>query len=132
MKNEIERLLKGRGLEKEPKLTLELNMNYVCKNTIKQRKAIYGNNLPKISELESEYLGIKITPQQVAYKMAILKYVRIEDIRAKLQVLKVSESFNSYIVQEQIKQLNLGLEDSIKDMNNYLFISMFYDEYLEL
>lgn len=129
MKNEIERLLKGRGLAKDPKLTLELNMNYVCKNTIKQRKAIYGNNFEEISRLESEYLGIKITPSQIAYKMAILKQVRINFIKAKLQELKQDNNFDTYIVQTQIKEINNGLEDSLRDYSNYLWISQNYSEY---
>lgn len=129
MKNEIERLLNGRGLETKSKVNLELNINYICKNTIKQRKAIYGNSFPKIAELESEYLGIKITPQQVAYKMAILKFVRIEDIKAKLNLIKQNEDFNDIFVLENIKKLNLALEDSVKDYNNYLWVSKNYDEY---
>ena len=132
MKNEVERLLNGRGLEKKEVLTLELNMNYICKDTIKKRKAIYGNNFKEISELESEYLGIKITPQQVAYKLAILKQVRINFIKNKLQELKNDINFDTYIVQKEIEQLRNGLEDSSKDYSNYLWISQNYEEYKAL
>lgn len=110
-------------------LTLKLNMNYVCKNTIKQRKKIYGNNFEEIARLESEYLGTTITPAMVAYRLAILKQVRINFIKAKLQELKSDINFDTYNVQTQIKELNKGLEDSIKDYNNYLFISKNYEEY---
>lgn len=110
-------------------LNLKLNMNYVCKNTIKQRKKVYGDSFKEISKLESEYLGIKITPAMVAYKMAILKQVRINFIKAKLQELKSDINFDTYIVQTQIKELNKGLEDSLKDYSNYLFISQNYAEY---
>jgi len=48
MKNEVEKPLNGRGLPKQEILTLELNMNYVCKDTIKRKKAIYGNNFEEI------------------------------------------------------------------------------------
>lgn len=33
MLNEVEKLLNGRGLPKKEVLTLELNMNYICKKT---------------------------------------------------------------------------------------------------
>lgn len=129
MLNEVKKLLNGRGLPKQEILTLKLNMNYVDKNVIKQRKRVYGNNFEEISRLESEYLGIKITPSQVAYKMAILKQVRINFIKAKLQELKQDINFDTYIVQTQIKELNNGLEDSLKDYSNYLWISQNYAEY---
>ena len=129
MKNEVEKLLNGRGLPKKEILTLELNMNYIDKNVIKQRKAIYGNNFPQIAALESEYLGITITPSMGAYTLAILKQVRIDFIKAKLQKLKHDINFDTYILQTQIKELNKGLEDSIKDYNNYLWISQNYTEY---
>lgn len=129
MKNEVKKLLNGRGIEKKEVLTLKLNMNYVCKETIKQRKKIYGNNFEEIAKLESEYLGIKITPAIVAYRLAILKQVRINFIKAKLQELKQDINFDTFIVQTQIKELNKGLEDSIKDYNNYLWISQNYTEY---
>lgn len=129
MKNEVEKLLNGRGLPKQEILTLELNMNYICKKTIQQRKKIYGNNFEEISRLESEYLGITITPSMVAYKLAILKQVRINFIKAKLQELRDNLRFSDYDIQIQIKDLRSGLEDSIKDYSNYLFISQNYAEY---
>ena len=129
MLNEVKKLLNGRGLPKKEVLTLELNMNYICKKTIQQRKSIYGNNFEEISRLESEYLGFKITPQQVAYKLAILKQVRINFIKAKLQELRDNPRFSDYDIQTQIKDLNSGLEDSLIDYNNYLFISQNYAEY---
>lgn len=130
IKKEIEKLLNGRGLPiKDKVLTLELNMNYICKETIKKRKAIYGNNFKKISELESEYLGITITPQQVSYKLAILKQVRINFIKEKLQDFRNDINFDTYIVQKEIEQLRNGLEDSLKDFSNYLWISENYEEY---
>ena len=129
MLNEVEKLLNGRGLPKQEILTLELNMNYICKDTIKKRKSLYGNNFKEISRLESEYLGIKITPQQVSYKLAILKQVRINFIKAKLQELKDNPRFSDYDIQIQIKELKNGLEDSLKDYSNYLWISQNYAEY---
>jgi len=129
MLNEVEKLLNSRGLPKQEILTLELNMNYICKKTIQQRKSVYGNNFPQIAALESEYLGIKITPQQVAYKLAILKQVRINFIKAKLQELRTCINYFSHKIQLEIKQLKDGLEDSLKDFSNYLWISQNYAEY---
>ena len=101
----------------------------ICKETIKRRKQIYGNNFPEIAKLQSEYLGIEITPSQVAKTLAILKEVRINFIKTKLQELKDSPRFSDYDIQIQIKDLNAGLEDSKKDMANYLWISENYEEY---
>lgn len=129
MKKEVEKLLNGRGLPKQEILTLELNMNYICKDTIKKRKAVYGDSFKEIAALESEYLGIKITPQQVAYKLAILKQVRINFIKAKLLELRDNPRFSDYDIQIQIKDLRSGLEDSLKDFHNYLWISQNYAEY---
>ena len=135
MKNEVERLLRGRGLKvefKDNNLGLELNMNYICKDTIKKRKSLYGNNFPQIAQMQSEYLGIKVTEQDVAMNLAILKQVRINFIKAKLQELKDNPRFSDYDIQTQIKDLNSGLEDSLKDFHNYLFIALNYQEYEKL
>lgn len=139
-------------------LTLELNINYICKDTIKKRKAIYGNNFPQIAKMQNEYnknlfnedvknknfimkfilnlfnklFGKKITPKDVAMNLAILKQVRIDFIRAKLQELKNDVNFDTYIIQTQIKDLKTGLEDSLKDYSNYLWISQNYSEYESL
>lgn len=112
-------------------LTLELDINYICKDTIKTRKAIYGNNFPQIAELESSYLGIKITPQYVAYKLAILKQVRINFIKRKIEDLQNITLFHGYDYMRhlEIKQLRHALEDSLKDYSNYLWISQNYAEY---
>ena len=135
MKNEVERLLRGRGLKvefKDNNLGLELNMNYICKDTIKKRKSLYGNNFKEISKLQSEYLGIKVTEQDVAMNLAILKKVRIDFIESKLLELRESPRFYDYDIQIQIKDLNSGLEDSLKDFHNYLFIALNYQEYEKL
>ena len=104
----------------------------ICKETIKKRKAIYGNNFPQIAKLQSEYYDREITPKDVAMTLAILKKVRIDFIKSKLQEFRDCIRFNDYDIQLQIKDLNLGLEDSIKDYNNYLWIATNYDEYEKL
>lgn len=101
----------------------------IDKETIKRRKEIYGNNFPEISRLQSEYLGIEIAPKQVAKSLAILKEVRINFIKLKLQSLRDVQNFNDYIIQIQIKDLNNGLEDSKKDLANYNWIHDNYEEY---
>ena len=100
----------------------------ICKQTIKQRKALYGNNFLDIAKLQSEYYNREITPKDVAMTLAILKKVRIDFIKSKLEDLKEKD----YITQIEVKDLNAGLEDSIKDYNNYLWIAANYDEYEKL
>ena len=113
-------------------LEKELNMNYICKDTIKKRKSLYGNNFKEISKLQSEYLGIKVTEKDVAMNLAILKKVRIDFIKSKLQELKENPRFGDYDIQIQIKGLNDGLLDSTIDFNNYLWIALNYEEYERL
>ena len=100
----------------------------ICKKTIQQRKAIYGNNFPQIAKLQSEYYDREITAKDVAMTLAILKKVRIDFIKSKLEDLKEKD----YITQIEVKDLKNGLEDSIKDYNNYLWIATNYDEYEKL
>lgn len=100
--------------------------------TIKKRKSVYGNNFPEIAELQNEYLGIEITPKDVAMSLAILKQVRINHIKSKLLELRDNPRFHDYDIQIQIKGLNTGLEDSKKDYENYLWISENYEKYESL
>lgn len=104
----------------------------ICKKTIQQRKAVYGNNFPEIAKLQSEYYDMEVTPRDVAVTLAILKKVRIDFIKSKLQEIKENEDFTDIFVLEKIKGLNAGLEDSVKDYNNYLWIATNYDEYEKL
>ena len=100
----------------------------ICKKTIQQRKALYGNNFLDIAKLQSEYYDREITPKDVAMTLAILKKVRVDFIKSKLEDLKEKD----YITQIEVKDLKNGLEDSIKDYNNYLWIATNYDEYEKL
>lgn len=104
----------------------------IDKEIIKRRKKIYGDSFKEISRLQSEYLGIKITPSQVAKTLAILKKVRIDFIKARLETLRNVPNFNDCIIQIEIRDLTNGLEDSKKDMANYLWISENYEEYESL
>ena len=104
----------------------------LCKETIRQRKKIYGDSFKEIAKLQSEYYNREITPKDVAMTLAILKKVRVDFIKVKLQSFRDNPRFNDYDIQIQIKDLNAGLEDSIKDYNNYLWIATNYDEYEKL
>ncbi|MGL5752280.1 MAG: DUF6378 domain-containing protein [Paraclostridium sp.] len=104
----------------------------IDKETIKRRKQIYGDSFKEIARLQSEYLGIEITPKQVAKSLAILKKVRIDFIKKSMLKLKQSKDFYTSIVQDDIKTLNDALEDSLKDFENYMWISLNYDEYEKL
>lgn len=104
----------------------------ICKETIKQRKAVYGNNFPLIAKLQSEYFGFPISSKDVAMSLAILKTVRIDFIKSKLLELKQSPDFSEHKVQEEIKKLKEGLEDSLKDFENYKWIANNYEEYENL
>lgn len=104
----------------------------LCKETIRQRKKIYGDSFKEIAKLQSQYYDREITPKDVAMTLAILKKVRIDFIKSKLKELKESPNFGDYTTQIEIKDLNNGLEDSIKDYNNYLWIATNYDEYEKL
>ena len=111
------------------KNTINFNSKYVDREIIKRRKKIYGDSFKEIARLQSEYLGIKITPSQVAKSLAILKEVRINFIKTKLQNLRDIPNFSDYNIQVEIRDLTNGLEDSKKDMANYLWISENYEEY---
>ena len=104
----------------------------IDKETIKRRKAIYGNNFEEISRLQSEYYDFEVTPKDVSMTLAILKKVRIDFIKARLETLRNVPNFNDCIIQIEIKDLNNGLEDSKKDYENYLWIATNYKEYEEL
>ena len=101
----------------------------ICKETIRRRKKIYGDSFKEIARLQSEYLEIEITPKQVAKSLAILKQIRIDFIKARLETLRNVPNFNDCIIQIEIRDLTNGLEDSKKDMANYLWISENYEEY---
>ena len=101
----------------------------ICKETIRRRKKIYGDSFKEIARLQSEYYDFEVTPKDVAMTLAILKKVRIDFIKARLETLRNVPNFNDCIIQIEIRDLTNGLEDSKKDMANYLWISENYEEY---
>ena len=114
------------------KNTINFNSKYVDKEIIKRRKEIYGDSFKEISRLQSEYYDFEVTPKDVAMTLAILKKVRIDFIKARLETLRNVPNFNDCIIQIEIRDLTNGLEDSKKDMANYLWISENYEEYESL
>lgn len=101
----------------------------ICIETIKKRKAIYGNNFPEIARLQSEYFKRAFTPQDVAMSLAILKEVRIKAIQEQMESLVISDFLE---FAYKIKELNEALEDSKKDHENYLWIAKNYKQYEQL
>jgi hypothetical protein len=101
----------------------------ICIETIKKRKAVYGNNFPEIARLQSEYFKRVFTPQDVAMSLAILKQVRINFIKKQIEDLVESEFIKSIY---KIQELNEALEDSKKDHDNYLWIASNYSKYEQL
>ena len=101
----------------------------ICIETIKKRKAVYGNNFPEIARLQSEYFKRVFTPQDVAMSLAILKQVRIKAIQEQMESLVISDFLE---FTYKIKELNEALEDSKKDHENYLWIAKNYKQYEQL
>ena len=86
----------------------------VNKELIRERKAIYSNNFGAIAEAWGVHLEISIEPEDVAMLMAVMKQCRVDAITKK------------------IADLEVGLADSLDDLNNYKFIANNYEEYLKL
>lgn len=105
----------------------------VCKETIRQRKRVYGNNLKDIALLWNEYfkecgvLNKPITEKDVAKSMALMKETRLNNIKNRLNQLR--DNMHDVSVAYQIKELNIALEDTKKDLANYNFIAENYEEY---
>lgn len=105
----------------------------IDKETIKQRKRVYGNNFPEIAMLLNEYFkecGIlkkPITEKDVAKSMALMKETRLNNIKNRLNQLR--DNIYDVSVAYQIKELNIALEDTKKDLANYNFIAENYEEY---
>lgn len=93
--------------------------------TIKQRKSVYGDNFKPISESWSAELNQDITPKQVAKLMALMKQVRIDMTKQKIENQEYDSPYG-------LKDLVDSLEDSETDKANYDFIYYNFKEYEEL
>jgi hypothetical protein len=112
-------------------MTYKEIMKYVDKDIIRERKRIYGSNFEDIAKIWTFRLskklgvfdGFKLTEQDVAMMMADMKKVRKRQIEERLKVATN---------EKEIQELKLALEDTLKDMANYLYIAFYYHEYKEL
>ena len=93
--------------------------------TIKQRKAMYGDNFKPISDKWSKYLNKDISPKDVAKMMSLMKEVRIDMTQEKIDNCEYDDEYG-------LKSLIDSLEDSITDKENYNFVYYNFSEYEEL
>jgi galactose-1-phosphate uridylyltransferase len=105
----------------------------VDKELLKKEKIVFGDDFTPVCESWSAYLGVKITPKDVAMMMAQMKDTRVKHIQNKLNDLKEKPSFliNNEL-QEAYKMYKTSLDDSNQKKAHYLFIATSYDEYLSL
>lgn len=105
----------------------------VDKELLKKEKMVFGSDFTPICESWSVYLGIKITPKDVAMMMAQMKDTRIKFIQNKLNDLKEKPSFLiDNDIQEVYKIYKASLDEATQKKTHYLFIATNYDEYLKL
>ena len=84
----------------------------IDKQMIAERKSMYGNNFPKLSELLNGYLtnfknnGEPILPKDVAIIMALMKISRLMESPSN--------------------------KDTMQDLFNYMYIAINYEEYDEI
>jgi len=86
----------------------------VNKQLIKERKALYGDNFECIAKKWA------VEPETVCKMMANMKQCRIDAIDKKLK---------SFPPPDVALKLMAAKEDSVEDMNNYLWIAKNYEEY---
>ncbi|MBT7350092.1 hypothetical protein HN803_04855 [candidate division WWE3 bacterium] len=84
---------------------------------ILHKKKKYGNSFPEIATKWSAFLDKKVSPQDVASMMTLMKKVRLKFISDN----RLSE-----------KVVPDGLLDTAQDLINYKWIAGCYDEYLRL
>jgi galactose-1-phosphate uridylyltransferase len=105
----------------------------VDKELLKKEKMVFGSDFTPVCESWSMYLGVKITPKDVAMMMAQMKETRIKFIQNKLNDLKDKPNFlvdNNY--QELYKIFKSSLDDNNQKKAHYLFIATNFDEYKNL
>lgn len=105
----------------------------VDKEKLKKEKMIYGDDFTPICENWSEYLGIKITPKDVAMMMASMKSTRVKFIQDKLNNLKDKTNFLvDNELQEEYKILKNSFDENLQKKTHYLFIATNFNEYKNL
>ena len=105
----------------------------VNKELLKQEKMIFGDDFTPVCESWSMYLGIKITPKDVAMMMAQMKDTRVRYIQEKLNNIKDKTGFlKDHELQEDFRlQKNLLAENQQKKAH-YLFIATNFEQYKKL
>lgn len=105
----------------------------IDKEKLKEEKMIYGDDFTPVCENWSEYLGVKITPKDVAMMMASMKDTRVKSIQDKLNNLKDEPGFLvDNELQEKYKILKNSLDENIQKKAHYLFIATNFNEYQKL
>ena len=92
----------------------------VDKQKIAYKKSKYGNNFPDIAEDISNMLKVRLTPEDAAMIMYIMKRSRYK---------RGSET----TCNEKVNHIRcIGLNDTEQDMIDYHWIANNYDEYISL
>lgn len=105
----------------------------VNKELLKQEKMIFGDDFTPVCESWSMYLGIKITPKDVAMMMAQMKDTRIKFVQDRLNDLKDKPDFLiNRETQEAYKIYKNTLDESKQKKTHYLFIATNFEEYKNL
>ncbi len=122
----------------------EIEETYLDIETIKERKKLYGNNLPEIASLWNQDLTLfqrifctKCSPARIALLLAYVKVSRINKTRIKLNEIlrqcdpKIDMTDEKNYSKEYLDTKN-AFTDSCKDYANYMWISKNYQAYLLL
>ncbi|AXX89317.1 hypothetical protein CKA55_07380 [Arcobacter suis] len=103
------------------------------KNLLKKEKELLGNNLPEIAQSWNSYLGLKLTPKDVAMMLSFKEEIKVKVIQDRLNDLKEKTGFLiNNDLQEVYNTYKIYKNLSDRDKKNYLFIATNYDEYLSL
>lgn len=105
----------------------------VDKELLKHEKMIFGDNFEPVCERWSEYLGLNITPKDVAMMMADEKDTRVKYIQNQLNNLKEKPGFLiDKKLQEQYKMFKSALDENLQKKTHFLFIATNFEEYLKI
>ncbi len=105
----------------------------VDKNLLKKEKLIYGDDFTSICESWSLYLGIKLTPKDIAMMMSQMKDTRVRFVQDKINELR--DQHNLLIandLSEAIAAYKCILKENQQKKAHYLFIATNFDEYKKL
>ena len=102
-------------------------------NLIKEKKEVYGDNFAPICERWNSYLGVKITPVDVAMLLALAEETIILHVKGQLNETKESVDFSiNRNLQFKYEILKNKLALNMTNKANYLFIATNFEEYKRL